>query len=251
MPGHSQERVVPTGHMYLLFELDDIPRNTFDNDTLEPLETFKKAWISGQQTHYITISAHEASEMFVVQFKACGATPFLHTNVHMLTNRVSCAVKIFGNEILSLREELLSGENPQKKFQIMDKWLENQFKESWEPPAPLLKLLEELKNKPVSKVSKVIDEYPNSRKHLIEQFKKYIGLTPKVFQRIIRFNEIFQKIKGNKQVAWAEIAYQCGYSDQSHFIKEFTHFSGFNPQEFIAQKFSNNENNFFPLDSKD
>jgi len=237
--------------MYLIFELDGISRNTFDNDTLEPLETFEKVWISGQQTSYITISAHKSSEMFVIQFKACGATPFLHTNAHMLTNRILPAVKILGNEVLDLREVLLSGVNPQKKFQIIDKWLKKQFNETWKPPVPLQKVLEELKDKPVSKLSNVIEEYPYSQKHLIEQFKKYVGLTPKAFQRIIRFNEIFQKIKGNKQVAWAEIAYQCGYSDQSHFIKEFTHFSGFNPQEFIAQKYSNNENNFFPLDSKD
>ena len=251
IPGHSQERVVPNGHMYLIFELDDIPRNTIDNDTLEPLETFEKAWISGQQKHYITISAHADSEMFVVQFKACGAAPFLHTNIHMITNRVLPAVEILGTGVLELRKELLSGESPTKKFQIIDKWLKKQFDETWEPPAPLQKVLEELKDKPVSKLSKAIEKYPKSQKHLIEQFKKYVGLTPKAFQRIIRFNEIFQKIKGNNQVAWAEIAYQCGYSDQSHFIKEFTHFSGFNPQEFIAQKFINNEDNFFPLDSKD
>lgn len=78
IPDHSIERVVPTGHLFILFELDGFERNTFDNESLKPNNSYQKVWISGVHRNYISISAHENSEMFVIQFKPYGSYPFLH-----------------------------------------------------------------------------------------------------------------------------------------------------------------------------
>jgi len=56
MPEHSIERIVPTGHVYIIFELDNILRNTFDNETLKPLNSFSKVWISGGKIMNIFIN---------------------------------------------------------------------------------------------------------------------------------------------------------------------------------------------------
>lgn len=248
MPEHSVERVVPTGHLFLIFELDGIPRNTFDNETQEPRQTFTKVWISGQHTGCITISAHEQSEMFVIQFKPAGAFPFIQVPVFDLKDQIVPAEEILGMEILTLRDQLLAEETPDEKFEAGDKWLKSRFDETKQPPETMLSVLDQLQKKPVSMLSEIIEEYPNTQKHLIDQFKRYVGLTPKKYQRIVRFNEILQKIRDTEQITWAEIAYRCGYSDQSHFIKEFNHFSGFNPQEFIDREYHQDEPNFFPLD---
>jgi hypothetical protein len=66
MPEHSIERVVPTGHIFILFELDDIPRHTYDKDLI-PNGTFTKVWVSGINQKYLSISANKNSEMLVVQ----------------------------------------------------------------------------------------------------------------------------------------------------------------------------------------
>ena len=47
---------------------------------------------------------------------------------------------------------------------------------------------------------------------------------------------ILLKIKNQEKIEWPQIAYEFGYADQSHFIKEFKAFSGFNPQEFNGQQ---------------
>jgi hypothetical protein len=57
MPDHSIERVVPTGHIFIIFELDGFTRNTFDNDTLKPINTFSNVWVSGMHKNFISISA--------------------------------------------------------------------------------------------------------------------------------------------------------------------------------------------------
>lgn len=247
-PDHSIERVVPTGHIFIIFELDGMKRHTFDNVTLEPNATYTKVWISGMHHNYISISAHQDSEMFVIQFKPHGAYPFLHIPLAGLNDKVLPAEKVLGDEMLTLHQQIKEKSTSQEKFHVADDWLHNRFDPDKTAPDELLKIVENLQKEPCSNYNGVVNGFPNSQKHLIDQFKKYLGLTPKYYQRILRFQEIFQQMQKDKSVAWSQIAYQCGYSDQSHFIKEFRHFSGFNPQEFIDQDFTDDEQNFFPLD---
>ncbi len=248
MPDHSIERVIPTGHVFVIFELDGIRRHTFDNKTLEPIASFEKVWVSGVHENYLSISAHPNSEMFVFQFKSYGALPFVHTLICELNDRVIPAEEVFGHEILVLHEAFKTAETSEDKFLIGEKWLEGRFDKNLMPPAELIDFLSELQKQPVVKYQEVIEQYPNTQKHLIDQFKKYIGLTPKYYQRMLRFNDILQKIQQKQHINWPDVAFQCGYSDQSHFIKEFRHFSGFNPTEFIKREFQNDEPNFFALD---
>lgn len=248
VPGHSIERVVPTGHIFLIFELDGIPRTIFDNETQEPIQTCTKVWISGMHTGQLTISSHKDAEMLVAQFKPAGVYPFFHKPISQLNDQVISANKVLGNEIHFLRTDILRKKTAQEKMKAVELYLRQRFDETKTPPDELMKVIRLLQDEPVSRLSEIVEAYPNTQKHLISEFKKYVGLTPKVFQRILRFNEILKKISNKERIAWAEIAYECGYSDQSHFIKEFSHFSGFNPQEFIDRDFNNTEPNFFPLD---
>lgn len=248
MPDHSIERVVPTGHVFVIFELDGMVRNTFDNNTLKPIANFEKVWISGVHENYISISAHPNSEMFVFQFKPFGALPFLHQQVADLSNRVIPAQEIFGDEIILLHKTIKEANTSEEKFNIGETWLKSRIDNDLLPPKALIDFLSELHKQPVVNYTELNSSYPHTQKHLIDQFKKYIGLTPKYYQRMLRFNEILKKIEQKQKVNWPDVALLCRYSDQSHFIKEFHHFSGFNPTEYIKQEFQHEEPNFFPVD---
>ncbi|MGB5822179.1 MAG: DUF6597 domain-containing transcriptional factor [Saonia sp.] len=249
-PDHSIERVVPTGNSYLIFELDGFVRNTFNNETLKPNASFTNVWFSGMHRNYISISAHQKSEMFVVQFKPYGAHPFVYMPMQDLNDSVVPAEQLFGSEIFNLRDSLLNGSTPEKKFQIAEAWLNDVYDRKKTPPEELLDVVHRLQRESVTNYGTIVGDYPKTHKHLIAQFKKYVGLTPKYYQRIMRFNEILQLIHRSKKIQWSQVAYQCEYSDQSHFIKEFKHFSGLNPQKFIAHDFNQEGENFFPLDRK-
>jgi transcriptional regulator GlxA family with amidase domain len=68
-------------------------------------------------------------------------------------------------------------------------------------------------------------------RHLERLFKQYIGLSPKFFTRIIRFSTIFQLIE-QQDPSWAGLAYETGYFDQSHFIRNFKAFTGEDPSRY-------------------
>ena len=249
MPDHSKERVIPTGHVFIIFELDGFNRYTFDNETLKPNDEYTEVWVSGAHKNFITISAHEKSEMFVIQFKPYGAYPFFHSPMSTFSNRIFHAKEVFGEQILELRDQLITAKDPKEKFDLAEQWLEVKFDKKKQPSATLLKMLEKVETeKSATHFDDIFSEYPFTRKHLIDQFKKYVGLTPKYYQRILKFNDILAKIQRKETLSWAQLSYEYGFSDQAHFIKTFKHFSGFSPKAFIFEGYSQQDPNFFPLD---
>ena len=246
-PDHSVERVVPSGFVFLIFELDGIERHTYDNATLEPEARFRGGWVSGMLRHYISISAHADSEMFVIQFKATGARPFLHVALDAFSERVMPGDEVLDGELLVLREKLVRADSRAAKFAVAEDWLRDRYRADLAPPPVIRDVVERLAVEPGDRYADAIAAYPGSRKHLISEFRRYLGVTPKYYQRILRFNDVLRVIQTEGPVAWSAVAHHCGYADQSHFIRDFRHFSGFNPTDFIRQGFDE-QTNFFPLD---
>ena len=52
------------------------------------------------------------------------------------------------------------------------------------------------------------------------------------------------------EIVWTDIVYETGYADQSHFIKEFQEFCGFNPSKYIKNEYHTSIPNFFPIENK-
>ena len=96
-----------------------------------------------------------------------------------------------------------------------------------------------------------------SRRHLIAQFHAHFGMAPKTIARIRRFNlavgvidrfrrnalgEPYLDIEGDSKRAvkldtpWADLAVDCGYYDQAHFIKEFHALAGVTPVKFLQYR---------------
>lgn len=249
VPDHSIERVVSTGNIYLLFELDDQPRHTYDADTLTPNGTYTGVWIYGMHRNHISISAANNSSMLAIQFKPGGSHPFLHVDVSRLNELIVPVQDLIGEELLELRKEMMATGSAAHCFELIDQWLLQRFDSSRCPPAQLLSFIDSLQQAPATALKQLIEDYPASQKTLIDQFKQYVGLTPKYFQRILRFNDLLQRIRDKQTLSWTDIAHDCGFTDQSHFIREFRHFSGFNPSEYLDRAFDQNDDpNFFPLD---
>jgi AraC-like DNA-binding protein len=73
-----------------------------------------------------------------------------------------------------------------------------------------------------------------SRQHLTREFRNRIGVPPKLYARIVRFQSGLS-YAGCQHVDWAVAAVEMGYADQSHLIAEFRRFSGLTPQELAAR----------------
>jgi AraC-like DNA-binding protein len=75
-----------------------------------------------------------------------------------------------------------------------------------------------------------------SRRHLTRVFRQVIGVTPKRYCRLARFQAGLVHAGAGPGVKWAEVAAELGYADQSHMISEFRELSGLTPDELATQQ---------------
>ncbi|RIA08658.1 AraC family transcriptional regulator [Flavobacteriaceae bacterium MAR_2010_72] len=231
---HSKDKLLPDCTTNLVINLFETPRYIYDNETLEEKEACYEAWFSGMHTEYLTISSDNESEMLVISFKSGGVFPFINQSVEAFNNSVVAANTVFGDEILDLRQRLINEIDPDNKIEMAKKWLESRLNEvSFEGEIIQHFVSQIQKSSENINLTELAKKSGYSQKQFIHLFKKYVGLTPKQFHRIVRFNEILNAIFNKERVDWAAFANEFGYYDQAHFIRDFQAFSGHNPKQYI------------------
>lgn len=246
-PEHSVERLVPDGSVSLVVELDDQPRFVYDNETLEKQQECRGAWISGMHSGFISISALQNTELLAIRFAPGGGYPFFKRPLSELNDAVVDAHTILGAGIVELRRQVQTAPEPELKLRVAQQYLLDIADFTLAPPPAITNAVAAIRAAPtVGKLDEIIAQSQYSHKHFISLFKKYVGLSPKAFQRVLRFAQVIPLIHEKQRINWAQLSADCGYYDQAHFIKDFQNFSGFNPQDFLNDR--HDRLNFFPTE---
>lgn len=236
-PEHLVDRLLPDGEVQLIFDLTDYPKHLYDNETLEEIQICQRVWFSGFRTIPITIPSGQESEMLIVQFKKGKAFSFMMEPMHALTNLVVDAEQVISREILDIREQLLEALTPFEKFQLLEAQLLKQYRSKLkENPFVDFAVSTIVTSPDQYTIKQIAAKAGYSQKHIIKLFKEQVGVTPKAFLKVIRFQKAIQQIEVQRAVDWSAIAYDCGFYDQSHFIANFKGFSGFTPSEYVKQR---------------
>ena len=83
-------------------------------------------------------------------------------------------------------------------------------------------------------VNELAHRLATSKRNLERRFLNQIGLSPKQLSKIIRLQTLLKKLEQNPSGSLTELAMECGYYDQAHFIKDFKEFTGLSPKQFYA-----------------
>ena len=92
---------------------------------------------------------------------------------------------------------------------------------------------------------KLQEKYKISERQLERKFKTSTGISPKKYQRLIRFEKALELLSSKDNKLLTEVGYVLNYSDQSHFIKDFKDFSGMTPKEFAKSNILGSESASF------
>ena len=82
------------------------------------------------------------------------------------------------------------------------------------------------------RVRELAEELGWSRKRLADGFREQVGVPAKTVARILRF-ERAAALADSGGMSWAEIAFACGYYDQSHLVNEFRTIAAQTPRDFV------------------
>jgi AraC-like DNA-binding protein len=243
---HRLERVLPDGSMELIINLRDEKRHVFDPISHQPRETYRRSWLSGPHSEFIVIDTAPNASMIGVHLRPGGASAFFGLPLSELRNSVVELDTLWNGEAQNLRDQLLEATSPPGKFRV----LEDALLARWRGFAPrhraVLHALESFTREPDNiTVGKVTAEVGLSRRRLIEIFTEQIGMTPKIFCRVLRFQRAINEIQRRRAVPWSDIATGCGYYDQAHFINDFREFCGITPGDYAGE--SPEYPNFVPI----
>lgn len=87
----------------------------------------------------------------------------------------------------------------------------------------------------IVRIGELLREIPLSRDPFEKRFRQVVGTSPKQFSSIVRFRSLLDGYA--KPDSLTRKAYDAGYFDQAHFIKDFRTFTGETPRAFFAADF--------------
>jgi len=77
-------------------------------------------------------------------------------------------------------------------------------------------------------------ELDYSEKQVVRLFRDQVGIAPKLFARLVRFDRLVERLRNDRKTSWVELAGELGYYDQAHLVRDVRHFAGATPTEVRA-----------------
>ncbi|MBX3244474.1 MAG: AraC family transcriptional regulator [Acidobacteria bacterium] len=237
-PSHSVERFLPNGDTEILIDFQDRPQHIYDNNTLKEIQACHHVWTSGVRTEPITIPSGTDSEMMVLMFKKGMAASFFPFPMNEIANTVLDAELVWGSDLALLREQMLGTQDIDERFRMAEDLLLRKFASKLMLNPCIAYAVNEMRTNPDRlNIARMNHNIGYSQKHFTDMFKRQVGITPKAYLKIMRFQQVLMRLENVPVdvVDWPSIAFDSGFYDQSHFIHDFKMFSGFTPLAYLEK----------------
>jgi AraC-like DNA-binding protein len=235
--GHAWERVLPTGNVQLVVRLRDDPLRTYEpHDSKQP-QACRGPLICGPHSNYFAIDTTPLALCMGVLFKPGGAYPFLGAPASEFHNLTVPLDTLWGPAAHELRDRLLEARTPNARFRILERSLLSQTQTPLKRHPAVAFALQEFQAVPHDRtIAEVARQTGLSSKWFIESFRAQVGLSPKMYCRLRRFQTALTRMGRRQELDWADLALECGYYDQAHFIRDFREFADVCPTKYLADR---------------
>lgn len=231
---HAKERLLPDGSTGLVVNLREDNVRVYDREDHNRLQKLSGSVICGPHSESFVIDTAEQASVIGVHFRPGGAYPFFNLPAGELLNMHVSLETLWGRKAGELRERLLEANGPDAKLQVLEQVLLAQAARPLQRHRAVAFALQEFHGLPGERaVAEVTSQIGLSARRFIDVFRDEVGLTPKLFCRVRRFQNVLRRVKKRQRVEWADVAVECGYFDQAHFIRDFQTFSGINPSDYL------------------
>ncbi|MEM7126260.1 MAG: DUF6597 domain-containing transcriptional factor [Chloroflexota bacterium] len=235
---HEKERVMPDGSVEIVINLAEDRLYTYDPIDPNQSQTHTGCLLVGPRSECFVIDADAQTSVIGIHFKPGGAYPFLGCPSSETQNHNLSLDLLWGPRAAEMRERVLQAITPLHRFQVLEAMLLSQVTQPLtQSPVITGGLFHIKQTNALLPISELADRVGYSQRRFIQRFKEEVGMTPKRFSRIYRFQQAILSIEEMPQYPnWAQIALNCGYFDQAHFNHDFRAFSGLTPSQFATQR---------------
>ena len=194
--------------------------------------------VGGMRSESFILHRSSTDCLIAAHFKPGGIFPFLRTPASEIRNLDLTIEDLWGARAATLRSQLLEAGTLQARFAILEGWFMalflNRPREFHPAVACALQALGKIPGE--ASLPELADKIGISQRRLIQVFNAQVGLTPKLYSRVARFQEVLRQIqRSSSPPDWLNLALSCGYFDQAHFIHDFQEFSGLTPSVYLLR----------------
>lgn len=225
-------RPVADGCPGLIFQAtdNDVFRNS-DGQRYSPL------FVYGQTVRHRELHAQGDFRVWGICFKPHALKSLFGLDADELTDSCTPFTNLVPKQAVSLPQELQDLPSAALQIERMATFLQQRLQQNKPPTDGSTEhaLEQLLHSKGRVSLKTLQDSLQLSERGLERKFRQEVGISPKLFSRICRFQASLQQLKHGRYDKLSDIAFENGYADQSHFIRVFREFSGFTPEAYRKQ----------------
>jgi AraC-like DNA-binding protein len=222
------ERIFPNGCMELIIHYGD----AFKKLTGNSIEQQPAAFVYGQLQEYIELIPGVVSGVMGVQFFPNGLAHFTRLPVLALKQQAVELLHIFKHKSACLAEAIATAKTNMDKVGIMEQFLLDNLVHKKNHPGQMQAMIQDIYDaKGCIPVRYLMQKYHMSERQIERLFATEVGLSPKNFSSIIRFQQVFKLAPYADSLT--SLSLEAGYFDQAHFARAFKYYTGYSPRQFF------------------
>jgi AraC-like DNA-binding protein len=219
------------GHVSMLFELG----HTCGVDGCWRSDAAPHGSVTGPMSEVGRTTGSDRPDMIGVYFRPGRAAAFLSAGMPDLTDRSVAIDEVWGTAGLRLAEDLADLDEA-VRIERLESHLVARLSAPPGPSSIDMKAVTAhiLRHRGRVTIGAMARQAGVSRQHFSRQFREQLGIAPKLYCRLARFQSGLAPAHSQEKIDWAETALDLGYADQSHMIAEFRQFSSLTPQALVS-----------------
>ena len=230
-----EDTVFPSGCMEIIFNLGTGKWQTAAGDGFV---TNPAVELWGQIIRPLPVKSIGRNVMLGVRFFPHAAACFLNDQVNLFNDQVVDFRDVEDDAVGLLYAKLLETVTWNKRIELVEAFLLRRLSLSETRLGKMTvvsDVMHEIRRDDFfDNMENVAARYGITSRYLQKLFLQYTGLTPKLYSKISRFQHSLRLVT-KRDASLTSIAYDCGYFDQSHFIREFKSFTGFTPSGYSIE----------------
>jgi AraC-like DNA-binding protein len=238
----NRERLLPTGSMHLIFRLTESPIRIFDSIEDYVGHNFRFGVVAGMRSGFYVKDIPGPVRTVGALLEPGVAKLLFGVSAEELTNRHTSIEDLWGRSSIELWEQMQDVSELRRQLDLFELFLAQRLPQVYGIHPAIVHALSRFSA--IDNVGQIVEETGYSHRRFIEIFRRTVGLPPRLYYRVIRFQRAL-KMAGEVHPNWINIALELGYSDQAHFNREFREFAGVSPSEY--RKLGNRDSYHVPI----
>lgn len=229
----TKQRVLPDGCMEMIFHYGDLYQQYFEDGSsiIQP-----RSFVFGQITTYIEIAPTGNTGLVAARFLPDGLSPFLEIAVSSLTNKAVPVDDVFGDKGKLLEEHVIAATDNRERIKLIESFLLSRLVDPQTINVITKNCVDIIfQSQGQLDVIELAGKLKINRRNMERKFVAAIGMSPKQLSRVVRLQATLKMLDQKNFSSLTSLAYENGYYDQAHFIKDFKEFTGISPKSFFSE----------------